>query len=148
MGLLNMKRLNANYGIVRAISEDRSKITIGMPLGGNVQCQNAGFKVGQAVCFVLDTVNQRIVQVLPKDIADMQVLLGTNPLLQEAIQDDLPEQQPDLPTSEEIDYELLAKEDNNDIADYYGDPGSLFEEYLDSIGEETGEDAIGWDDIY
>jgi len=80
--------INANYGTVRSVSHDKSTITIVAPRGGKFKCRNEGFEIGQEVCFILDALNRHIVKVLPKEVADMQALLGLNPDLQEVMQDE------------------------------------------------------------
>jgi hypothetical protein len=119
--------LNANYGIIRAVSHDKSVITIRTPRGGTFKCKNEGFEVGQEVCFVLDTLNRRVIKVLPKNIADIQVLIGSMPLIQEAAQ---------KPTNmeEEEEYEPI----NEYI--YHDSNGPTDEEYLDIISSIHRED--------
>lgn len=80
--------INANYGIVRAVSHNGGTITIVAPRGGKFECKNEGFEIGQEVCFILDALNRHIVKALPKEVADMQALLGLNPDLQEVMQDE------------------------------------------------------------
>lgn len=81
--------INANYGVIRSVSHNKAKITIAMPRGGTFECRNEGFEIGQAVCFILDTLCGKILKVLPKEIADLQLLAGLNPQLQEASQSKL-----------------------------------------------------------
>ena len=80
--------INANYGTVRAVSTDKSTIKVAAPRGGVFKCKNEGFEIGQEVCFILDALNRYIIKVLPKEVADMQALLGLNPDLQEVMQDE------------------------------------------------------------
>lgn len=134
-----MRKLNANYGTVRTVSHDRSEITIGMPTGGSIQCRNEGFEVGQVVCFVLDALGRRVIKVLPKDIADMQVYLGMNPELQEALRDDAPEPEPEVADNDDF----ISLEVDNVLTDHGTDEGPVLEEYLDCLGEEIGENDYG-----
>lgn len=77
--------INKNYGVVRRISKDRSTIWIRLPRGGLVEAPNAGFEVGDTVCF-LTGLDRRIKQVIPKFVADLMVEVGNNPYLQAVIQ--------------------------------------------------------------
>ncbi len=76
---------NLQQGIVRAISLDRTKMTVAMPRGGSFECNNNGFEIGQSVAFLLDVLGKRVVKVWPKEVAEMHRLIGSAPELQEAI---------------------------------------------------------------
>lgn len=126
---------NANYGIVRRISADRTTITIAMPRGGTFECQNEGFRIGQSVCFILNTLKNKIVKVLPKEVADVQTFLGTNPELQEALTvEPDPAPMPTIEDEEEYDDDYL-KYLNDILPDNRRHEGSVSEEDLDLICE-------------
>jgi hypothetical protein len=137
-----MNRINRNYGIIRSVSQDRSKIKIGMPMGGTFECRNEGFEVGQAVCFILDALGKRVLKVLPKEIADLQLFLGTNPALQEAIRE--PEPEEDEPVFIDDDPEFMGGIDDV-ITDYDPNERSVSEEYADLVGETLGKDDPDWE---
>lgn len=128
--------INANYGTVRAVSRNKDTIKIVAPRGGIFECRNEGFEVGQAVCFILDTLNRHIVKVLPKEVADMQALMGLNPDLQEIMQDE----------------PLVSIKGTNTEESNYGkiininDKGHSTEEYIDIVSGIAGEPPEGGDD--
>jgi len=121
--------INANYGIVRSVSHNGSTITIVAPRGGKFECKNEGFEIGQEVCFILDALNRHIVKVLPKEVADMQALLGLNPDLQEVMQDE-PLVGIEGPHTEEALYGKII-----DV----GSKGYSAESYVDILSGITGE---------
>jgi len=132
---------NANYGVVRSVSNDRTKISINSPRGGVFWCRNEGFEVGQAVCFILDALNRQIIKVLPKEVADIQVLMGLNPELQEALAEE-PEQETVIIND---DPELMEELTNDEISNDVTGEGYSTEEYLDFLSEIPGEEVEGWD---
>lgn len=134
------KLINANYGIVRAVSGDKTRISISPPRGGVFWCRNEGFEVGQAVCYILDALNQQVKKVLPKEVADMQFVMGLNPELQEALQEELEQETVVI----NDDPELM--EDINEIIYDVTSDGYSVEEYLDFVSEIPGEEVEGWDD--
>lgn len=133
-----MRKINANYGVIRSVSHDRARATIRVPRGGTFKCRNEGFEIGQSVCFILDALDQQIIKVLPKEVADMQALMGINPELQDALMEE-PEDQ----GSVIIDYdpELMEVFNDNDIAS----EGRCLEEYLDLISQIPREELENWD---
>jgi len=134
------KQINANYGIVRSVSNDRTKISISSPRGGIFWCRNEGFEIGQAVCFILDALNRQVKKVLPKEVADMQFIMGLNPELQEAL-----EEEPEQETVVINDDPELMEDIDEIIYDVTGE-GYIAEEYLDFVSEIPGEEVEGWDD--
>ena len=140
-GTSNMgKSVNANYGVVRSVSSDRSKITIHSPRGGTFKCRNEGFEIGQPVCFILDALGRKIKKVLPKEVADMQALMGLNPELQEALAE---EPEPETVIIND-DPELLEDINDETINDVTGE-GYGTAEYLNLISEMDREEPEGWD---
>jgi len=130
-----MIRVNAYHGVVRRVSRDRSRITISAPRGGTFECQNAGFRIGQEVCYILDTLNKKVTQVLPRNVADLQVLMGLNPELQEALQ---VEPEPERIVIQD-DPELM--EDTNE---FIPSERPEDEEYIDILCEGTGGEITNW----
>jgi len=134
------KRINANYGTIRAVSGDRTQVRISSPRGGDFWCRNEGFEVGQAVCYILDTLNRQVKKVLPKEVADMQFIMGLNPELQEALQEEPKEETVIL----DDDPELMEDIANGTISNGTGE-GSSVEEYLDIISEIPGDPTEEWE---
>ena len=133
------KLVNANYGVVRSVSADRARITIRSPRGGTFKCRNEGFEIGQAVCFILDALNHRVLKVLPKEVADIQAMMGLNPELQEALAE---EPKPETVISDDPELLEVLNETINDVtSEGYGT-----KEYLDLISEMDREEPEGWDD--
>ena len=133
------KLINDNYGVIRSVSKNRDKIKIASPRGGMFECQNAGFEIGQVVCFILDALNRRVIKVLPKEIADLQLMAGLNPELQEAMQDKPIDGDADI----EDDIALMEEMTNaNSRAD---SQGHSVEELLDIISGMDGESPFGGD---
>jgi len=129
-----MSNINANYGVVRAVSNNRSTIKIAMPRGGVFECRNEGFEIGQPVCFILDSLKRQIIKVLPKEIADAQLIIGLDPALQEALQEQ--------PTAADVEiYEDMALMEemtngkNGDRCDGHSD-----EERIDLLSRVDGEE--------
>lgn len=118
--------LNKHKGVVRSVSPDCTKITIGLPRGGTATAQNEGFDVGDAVCFTLDPSGRRVLRVLPKDVADAKVEIACSETLQHAIME------PDNPIEQE---------------EYDGDPtnqpsdGQEIEECLNHHCRKAGDDV-------
>lgn len=129
--------INANYGIVRAVSGDRTTIKVVSPRGGTFKCRNEGFEVGQAVCFILDALNRQIIKVLPKEIADAQYLLGLNPGLQEILQDKPIDNDVEIPE----DVELMEETDGKTTVD---SERCIHEEHLDLFRRTYGEESEEW----
>lgn len=83
-----MKRnlLNSNVGLVTKVFGQQ--VELRLPKGGRVSAPNRGFEVGEAVCFTLDASGCNIVNIYPKDVADLKVALAQEPMLQSAIMED------------------------------------------------------------
>ena len=134
------KSVNANYGVIRSVSGDRTTIKIRTPRGGIFECRNEGFEIGQPVCFILDALGRKVKKVLPKEVADIQAMMGLNPELQEAL-----EEEPEPETVIINDDPELLEVLNETINDVTGE-GHSTEEYLDIISEMDREEPEGWDD--
>lgn len=68
--------INRFRGRVAMTSKNREEITIRLDNGGNIVCNNYGFKTGDEICILLDALNIRVVEILPAWIADLKVALG------------------------------------------------------------------------
>ena len=77
--------INKNYGIIRQISPDKSRIKIKLPKGGFAEAQNEGFEIGDKVCFVVGP-SGRIIKVILKLVADVIAGVANSPLMQSALQ--------------------------------------------------------------
>ena len=122
--------INANYGVVRSVSSNKSTIKVAMPRGGVLECRNEGFEIGQSVCFILDALKRRIVKLWPNEVADVQLLLGLNPELQYLLQ----------PKPTDIDIEEVPNGEFSDASERRSD-----EEYLDLISRMDREEYTEWD---
>jgi len=87
------------------------------------------------VCYILDTLNKKVTQVLPRNVADLQVLMGLNPELQEALQ---VEPEPERIVIQD-DPELM--EDTNE---FIPSERPEDEEYIDILCEGTGGEITNW----
>lgn len=135
-----MERLiNANYGVIRSVSNNRDKIKISSPRGGIFECRNEGFEIGQIVCFILDALNQRVLKVLPKEIADLQLMAGMNPELQEAMQDK------PIDGDADIEDDIALMEEMTNANSSAISQGHSVEELLDIISGMDGESPFGGD---
>jgi hypothetical protein len=149
--------LNSNYGIVRRISKDRTTITIALPRGGTFEAKNAGFEIGDEVAFLLDSASQRVVKVIPKDVADARMAIAQNETLQQAISDnEIPESLLEIQEFEKS-YEMLFNDDEEIIMEEFchdntpndtGDQGSPIEGGFDFGCGEHREDVIEPADYY
>lgn len=77
-----MNTVNRYHGIVEKVSPDKTEITLRLPKGGILQARNEGFEVGDQVCFIMDPLGKSVIKVMPKILADVQVLVGSSPELQ------------------------------------------------------------------
>jgi hypothetical protein len=135
-----MERLiNANYGVIRSVSKSRDKIKIAAPRGGIFECRNEGFEIGQVVCFILDALNRRVLKVLPKEIADLQLMAGMNPELQEALQDK------PIDGDADIEDDIALMEEMTNANSRTVSQGHSVEELLDIISGMDGEGPFGGD---
>ena len=131
--------VNANYGVIRSVNKTRDKVKVSMPRGGIFECRNEGFEIGQIVCFILDALNRRIIKILPKEVADLQLMAGLNPELQEALQD-----KPIDSDAEIYEDIALIEEMTNAIRTSAVSKGHSFEELLDIVSGMDGEEPEGW----
>jgi hypothetical protein len=135
-----MERLiNANYGVIRSVNKNRDKIKIAAPRGGIFECRNEGFEIGQVVCFILDALNRRVLKVLPKEIADLQLMAGLNPELQEALQDK------PIDGDADVEDDIALMEEMTNANNRTVSQGHSVEELLDIISGMDGECPFGGD---
>ena len=102
-----MEFINEKRGTVVDVSKDRTEITILLQKGGQVITRNAGFEIGDKVCFLLDAAKLRIIRVMSALTADVAVVVGSDPIMQAA----LIEEPHDLEDEEEE--EAITREDKN-----------------------------------
>ena len=74
-----------NPGIVRGVSPDRTRITIALPNGGTIDAPNAGFSVGQSVCFSYHPTTHEILEVVSREVAETKRLLFDQPEINSAV---------------------------------------------------------------
>ena len=80
--------INKNVAIVDRVLDSGQTIILHCKLGGRFTCRNQGFEVGDVVCYTIDPLTQQVVHILPKDVADLKVMLARDPDLQLAIVED------------------------------------------------------------
>jgi hypothetical protein len=157
-----MTQIWNNWGIIRRISSDRTRITIGLPKGGSIDAPNAGFSLGECVAFTINQLTNEVVSVLPREVAEVKRLLASQPLLELAVSV-APEpriEESGIPreiTTEEI-LEVLdeyctnddsKRQETSDSADLCGgESGELIEDWEDLSGytSETEELGLGFED--
>lgn len=101
--------INKNWGVVRWISPDKSRIKIRLPRGGTIKAQNEGFDIGDSVCFAVDYLG-RVVKVMSRLTADMIMHMASNPVLQSAYQTEEVNNEDFNPTIDEPDYRPPVEE--------------------------------------
>ena len=107
-----MKSVNRYHGIVEKVSLDKTKVTLRLPKGGLIEAKNEGFEIGNQVCFIMDPLGRKVIKVIPKILADVQVLVGSSPELQGALIEP-PEDLRDEEDFGEYEYELKEWEADN-----------------------------------
>src|SRR5574340_717233 len=107
--------LNRNVGIVDEVIGGGQKIVVKAQFGGRFTCRNRGFEVGDVICYLVDPLTQSVTNLMLKEVADAKVLLGENPDLHLAIQEDCDDETVHDPTGEgsetEIDPDCRSPED-------------------------------------
>lgn len=135
-----------NWGIVRRISQDRMRITIALPKGGTIDAPNSGFSLGECVAFSVNQLTKEVVQVIPRDVAEVRRLLANQPILELAVSV-APE-----PISEESGIpEVIQSREIEEVLDEYfnsiDDSGQEVEGGLDLCLGEDREVVPGWEDL-
>lgn len=135
-----------NWGIVRCVSRDRSRITISLPKGGTIDAPNAGFSLGECVAFAVNQLTKEVIQVIPRDVAEVRRLLAMEPLMELVVSvapEPIIEESgiPQVMTIEEI-LEVYDEHCSND--DGAGQETSLCADY--GCGE-SGDFVEGWEDL-
>lgn len=113
--------LNKLQGIVQEVSSDKSKISLLLPRGGTIKARNEGFETGDHVCIIIDPIKKKVLKVLPKIIADLTVVIGSNPILQSAIRDAPEELEIDFDEYEFEPEEITIEENDHDKEDPSGE---------------------------
>jgi hypothetical protein len=135
-----------NWGIVRRISRDRTRITISLPKGGTIDAPNAGFSLGECVAFSVNQLTKEVVSVVPREVAEVKKLLASQPILELAISV-APE-----PISEEsgIPEVIKSREMEEILNDYFNNVECEGQETSDGADLGCGEDrdlVPGWEDL-
>jgi hypothetical protein len=97
-------------------SKNREEITVRLDNGGNIVCPNSGFRMGNRVCVILDSLNLKVLDVMHEWVADMKWTMGQDEYMQTAMLprpgdeelidgevDILPESDPKSYIEEEVD---------------------------------------------
>lgn len=80
--------INARRGTVVSVSKNKTEITIQMDKGGRVKARNEGFRIGDKVCFLLSAAKKKIIRVMSALTADVAVTVGSDHILQSALQEE------------------------------------------------------------
>lgn len=107
MGFINERR-----GTVISISKDKTKITILLHKGGKVKAKNEGFGVGDKVCLLLDAAKSRVIRVISALTADVAATVGSDPILQAALEREPHDLEEDFNEHERAD-ETITWEDED-----------------------------------
>lgn len=135
-----------NWGMVRCVSRDRTRITISLPKGGTIDAPNAGFSLGECVAFTLNQLTNEVIRVIPRDVAEVGRLLAMEPLIELAVSvapEPIIEESgiPQVMTIEDI-LEVYDEHCSND--DGAGQETSLC---ADNGCGESGDFVEGWEDL-
>jgi hypothetical protein len=119
-------RINEFEGIVQSVSKDKTEITLSLPRGGTIKAPNAGFEVGEKVCFFMNPAETKIVKVIPKLVADVARAVGESPILAHSIME--------RPDEEDEDFDEYQIEDPDEPV--------IIEEIENECGREITGNAI------
>jgi len=106
--------LNKLQGIVQEVSGDKSEISLLLPRGGIIKAKNEGFEIGDHICIIIDPTKKKVLKILPKIIADLTVIIGSDPILQSAIRDAPEDLEIDFDEYEFEPKEIIIEEDDHD----------------------------------
>jgi hypothetical protein len=144
--------INKNIAIVDRVLDGGQTIILHCKLGGRFSCRNQGFEVGDVVCYTIDPLTQQVVHLLPKDVADLKVMLARDPDLQLAIVEDSDVEQVITIDSSgygqetEIDPDLGRGDSGEQDpigSDYTFDPADLYDPAWVDGYDHMGEEAPG-----
>ncbi len=145
--------INKNVAIVDRVLDGGQTIILHCELGGRFKCRNKGFEVGDVVCYTIDPLTQQVVHILPKDVADIKVLLAKEPTLQLAmIKEELDVESiiainpPDIGQETEIDPDFGcgdSGEQDSFGADFAFDPLDFYDPTRIDCTDHLGEEAPG-----
>jgi hypothetical protein len=105
--------INDNKGTIINISKDKTKIKILLLKGGTVTARNEGFEKGDKVCFILNAAKTEIVKVIPKLIADVTEVIGSNPILGASTEEQPEDLDQNFDEYEYYDEEITIEEEEN-----------------------------------
>ena len=80
------RKANENVGIVEEVLDGGQKILLRSLRGGTIICNNKGFEKGELLCYTINLETKKIVELIPKKIADAMVILGTQPTIQRIVE--------------------------------------------------------------
>jgi len=143
-----MSQLNSNRGIVKA--KKNNNIIVQLPRGGTFTFKtDRKFKVGDPICFTLDTVLNKVIEVLPQKDADSIVDIADNEAWGALMDDGLESidlEDDDIGYDEQDEEDFLDLITSEEINDEYtiSDTSSrqLSEGGINRYCGENGEDVI------
>ena len=106
--------INDNNGTVTSVSKDKTKVKILLPKGGIVTARNEGFEKGDKVCFILNAARTKIIKVIPKLVADITVIVGSNPILRASIDEQPDDIEEDFDEHKFYDEEITIEEEDEE----------------------------------
>ena len=106
--------INDNRGTIINVSKDKTKIKILLLKGGTVKARNEGFEKGDQVCFTVNAAKTKIIKVIPKIVADVTAVIGLNPALRAATEEQPEDLEQDFDEHEYYDEETIIEEDEDE----------------------------------
>jgi len=106
--------INDNNGTIIDVSKDKTNIKILLSKGGIVTAKNEGFEKGDNVCFILNATRTKITKVIPKLVADVTAVLGSDPILRAAIEEEPDDLEQDFDEYEFYDEEIIIEEEDDE----------------------------------
>lgn len=122
-----MTSMSTFKGLISRLTDGGRNVVIDLPKGGSIRAPNMGaFEIGDEVCFTLDVTGQKVVLVMPKDMAEWYDAKAENEVLQLSLKED----------------------ERGDIVYIDNDPdhGQVIEISVDRGGREPGEPDSDWAD--
>ena len=106
--------INDNNGTIISVSKDKTNVKILLSKGGIATARNEGFEKGENVCFILNATRTKIVKVIPKLVADVAAVIGSDPLFRAATEEQPDDLEQDSDEYELYDEEIVIKEEDDE----------------------------------
>jgi len=106
--------INDNNGTIIGVSKDKTNIKILLSKGGIVKARNEGFEKGDNVCFILNATKTKIIKVIPKLVADVTAIIGSDPILRAATEEQPDDLEQDFDEYEFYDEEITIEEEREE----------------------------------